>query len=329
METAGDRSPLASFGTIGAEGVFVREIEESLLTGRIDVAVHSFKDLPSRAPAHLVVAAVPPRRDAADILVLRRAAFRPGESEFPVRREATLGTASARRTAWVHELRPDLVVTHVRGNVPTRIGRIGDRLDGVVLAAAGVERLRESPLPEARDPIPEDRGAHRLSPDRFIPAPRSGRPRGAVPSRRPPDSGGGRRSRSRAEPRTGRGGALPAGARGRGLRDGLRRLVQGRFARRVGDGRSARAWWPGLPGADEGEERRSGRRSGVERIRTTVGSLRGRSVLVTRARGDCAAWAARLQSAGARPVTLPCIECHPITEPSVRRRLTQTLPETD
>ena len=174
METAGDRSPLAPFGTIGAEGVFVREIEESLLSGRIDVAVHSFKDLPSRAPAELVVAAVPPRRDAADVVVLGRDAFRLAEPGLPVRPGATLGTASARRTAWIHELRPDLVVTHVRGNVPTRIGRVGEGLDGVVLAAAGVARLRESPLPDAEDPVPAGLVVHRLAPERFVPAPAQG-----------------------------------------------------------------------------------------------------------------------------------------------------------
>ena len=174
METAGDRSPQAAFGTIGAEGVFVREIEESLLSGRIDVAVHSFKDLSSRAPAELVIAAVPPRRDAADVFVLRRDAFRPAEPELPVRRGTTLGTASARRTAWIRELRPDLAVQHVRGNVPTRIGRIGEGLDGVVLAAAGVERLRESPLPGAEDPVPADLVVHRLAPERFVPAPAQG-----------------------------------------------------------------------------------------------------------------------------------------------------------
>lgn len=174
METAGDRSPLAAFGTIGAEGVFVRDIEEALLSGRIDVAVHSFKDLPSRTPAELVVAAVPARRDAADVLVLRQSALRPVAPEFPVIPEATLGTASARRAAWIRELRPDLTVAHVRGNVPTRIGRIGKGLDGVVLAAAGVERLRESPLPDATDPVPADLVVHRLAPERFVPAPAQG-----------------------------------------------------------------------------------------------------------------------------------------------------------
>ena len=174
LETAGDRSPQASFGTIGAEGVFVREIEESLLSGRIDVAVHSFKDLPSQAPPGLVVAAVPPRRDAADVLVLRRGAFRPSEPELPVTPRSRLGTASARRTAWIRDLRPDLAVRHVRGNVPTRIRRVGDGLDGVVLAAAGLERLRESPLPGAEDPVPADLVVHRLDPDRFVPAPAQG-----------------------------------------------------------------------------------------------------------------------------------------------------------
>ena len=214
METAGDRSPLAPFGRIGAEGVFVREIEESLLSGRIDVAVHSFKDLPSRAPAELVVAAVPPRRDAADVVVLRRDAFRPAEPGLPVRPGATLGTASARRTAWIHALRPDLVVTHVRGNVPTRIGRVGEGLDGVVLAAAGVERLRESPLPDATDPVPADLVVHRLAPECFVPAPAQGAL--AVQCRRDDHRTreAARGARSRAQPRAGGGGAVPAGARG-------------------------------------------------------------------------------------------------------------------
>ena len=152
----------------------MREIEDALLSGRIDVAVHSFKDLPSRTSAELLVAAVPARRDAADVLVLRRAAFRPAEPELPVVPKATLGTASARRAAWIRELRPDLTVAHVRGNVPTRIGRVGDGLDGVVLAAAGVDRLRESPLPDAEDPVPADLVVHRLAPERFVPAPAQG-----------------------------------------------------------------------------------------------------------------------------------------------------------
>ena len=174
IETSGDRSPLAAFGSIGAEGVFVREIAESLLSGRIDLAVHSFKDLPTRAPEELVVAAVPLRRDPADVVVLRRRAFRPSEPGLPVVRKARLGTASSRRRAWIRALRPDIAVAHLRGNVPTRIARVGEGLDGVVLAAAGLDRLRESSLSDVSPPVPPDLVVHRLPPDEFIPAPAQG-----------------------------------------------------------------------------------------------------------------------------------------------------------
>ncbi len=174
IETAGDRAPLAPFGSIGPQGVFVREIEESLLAGRIDVAVHSYKDLPTGSPAGLVIAAVPERRDPADVLVMKREVFRPGTPALPVAAKARLGTASARRRAWLRDMRPDIETVHVRGNVPTRIGKIGPELDGVVLAAAGIERLRESTLAPAEDPVPPGLIVERLPPEHFVPAPAQG-----------------------------------------------------------------------------------------------------------------------------------------------------------
>lgn len=173
ISTSGDRSAAASFGSIGPQGVFVREIEQALVDGKIDFAVHSYKDLPSESPEALVVAATPARRDPADWLVYRRESATADDAWLPLPRGARVGTSSARRQAWLRRFRPDLELAPLRGNVPTRIRRLGDGdYDAIVLAGAGIERLDE-----ATDVLASSLGRlarRRLDPGRFVPAPAQG-----------------------------------------------------------------------------------------------------------------------------------------------------------
>jgi hydroxymethylbilane synthase len=132
ITTVGDRDRSRPFGEIGARGVFVKEIEEALLDGRIDVAVHSAKDMTSTDTAGLAVGAYLPRDDPRDALC-GAGELRPG---------MRVGTASARRRAQLLALEPGLVVEPLRGNVETRLRKRRERrLDAVVLAACGLDRL--------------------------------------------------------------------------------------------------------------------------------------------------------------------------------------------
>jgi hydroxymethylbilane synthase len=174
IRTSGDLSAAASFGSIGPQGVFVREIEQAVLDGAVDLAVHSFKDLPTSSAAELVVAAVPVRVDAADVLLVSEHAYaRDRDALLPLVEEARVGTASARRRVWLNHFRPDLEVDSLRGNVPTRVKRLknGD-YDAILLAAAGIERLRAST--SVLDAPLAGLIALRLDPRRFVPAPAQG-----------------------------------------------------------------------------------------------------------------------------------------------------------
>ena len=132
MTTAGDRDRTRPFGEIGARGVFVKEIEEALLDGRVDVAVHSAKDMTSTTTEGLAVGAYLPREDPRDALC-GADGVRPG---------MRIGTASVRRRAQLLALEPTLSVEPLRGNVDTRLRKLGERgLDAIVLAACGLERL--------------------------------------------------------------------------------------------------------------------------------------------------------------------------------------------
>jgi hydroxymethylbilane synthase len=132
ITTVGDRDRSRPFGEIGARGVFVKEIEEALLEGRIDVAVHSAKDMTSSDTDGLVVGAYLPRDDPRDALC-GADALRPG---------MRVGTASVRRRAQLLALEPGLVVEPLRGNVETRLRKRRERgLDAIVLAACGLDRL--------------------------------------------------------------------------------------------------------------------------------------------------------------------------------------------
>jgi len=132
ITTAGDRDRTRPFGEIGSRGVFVKELEEALLDHRIDVAVHSAKDLTATDSAGLVIGAFLPRDDPRDALC-------GAESLAPGMR---VGTASARRKAQLLALEPSLSIEPLRGNIDTRLRKRGERgLDAVVLAACGLDRL--------------------------------------------------------------------------------------------------------------------------------------------------------------------------------------------
>jgi hydroxymethylbilane synthase len=149
ITTTGDRDRSKPFGELGARGVFVKEIEEALLSGRADVAVHSAKDMTSTDTEGLAVAAYLPREDARDALCGAEA-IEPG---------MRIGTASARRRAQLLALEPKLSIEPLRGNVDTRLRKRGERgLDAVVLAAAGLDRLGLS-----------GEIGHRFDPDQLVP----------------------------------------------------------------------------------------------------------------------------------------------------------------
>ncbi len=137
VRTEGDRRPEVPLEQIGGQGVFVAEVQQAVLDGRADVAVHSAKDLPPRPAAGLRLAAVPPRGDVRDVLVgSTLAGLRPG---------SLVATGSARRRAQLANLRPDLGFIPLRGNIETRIARAGAGADAVVVAAAALERLSIAP----------------------------------------------------------------------------------------------------------------------------------------------------------------------------------------
>jgi hydroxymethylbilane synthase len=132
ITTAGDRDRTRPFGQIGERGVFVKELEEALLAGRIDVAVHSAKDMTSTDTAGLAVGAYLPRDDPRDALC-GAADLRPG---------MRIGTASVRRRAQLLALEPELSIEPMRGNIDTRLRKRDERgLDAIVLAACGLDRL--------------------------------------------------------------------------------------------------------------------------------------------------------------------------------------------
>ena len=148
MRTEGDRLASAKLAAVGGKGLFVREIEEALRAGSIDVAVHSLKDLPAETPDGLVLTAFPPREDPRDVLVSRVPG---GLDALPA--GAVVGTSSPRRRALVLAARPDVTVEPLRGNVDTRLKKLEAGVcDATVLAAAGLARLGVSapnttPLP--------------------------------------------------------------------------------------------------------------------------------------------------------------------------------------
>ena len=155
IRTSGDRLTQGPLAAVGSKGLFVKELEEALLAGRIDFAVHSMKDVPAKLAAGLVIGAVPARADARDVLVSAGpgglAGLAPG---------ARVGTASVRRRAQVLARRPDVQIAFLRGNVDTRLEkwRRGE-VDALIVAAAGLARLGVA-----------EPAAQPLDPDELLPA---------------------------------------------------------------------------------------------------------------------------------------------------------------
>jgi len=134
IKTTGDKITDVPLARVGGKGLFTKEIEEALLDGRADLAVHSLKDLPTELPAGLVLAAVPEREDPHDAIVGKRL------TELPD--GARVGTSSLRRAAQLRHLRPALMIESVRGNLDTRLRKLDEgQYDAIVLAAAGLKRL--------------------------------------------------------------------------------------------------------------------------------------------------------------------------------------------
>jgi len=164
IKTQGDRIQHLSFDKMEGKGFFTKELEEALLNGSIDLAVHSHKDLPTQNPAGLVVAAVSEREDPAELLLIRSESV--GKGLDTLADAANVGTSSARRKAQLLHLRPDLHITDLRGNVPTRVQKLRDgQYDAIMLAAAGIGRLGLDL---------SGLTVQRLQPDTFIPAPAQG-----------------------------------------------------------------------------------------------------------------------------------------------------------
>jgi hydroxymethylbilane synthase len=134
IRTTGDKITDVPLAKVGTKGLFTKEIEEALIDGRIDLAVHSLKDLPTELPAGLKIAAVPEREDSRDALCGRRL------NELPD--GARVGTSSLRRVAQLRAARPGLVIESIRGNLDTRLRKLSEgQYDALVLAAAGLRRL--------------------------------------------------------------------------------------------------------------------------------------------------------------------------------------------
>lgn len=137
IRTSGDRIQDRPLSESGGKGLFTKEIEDALLEGHIDLAVHSAKDLTTLLPAGLILPACLPREDARDAFISRKAA-----SLAALPKGARLGTASLRREAQVKRLRPDLAIVPLRGNVETRLRKLDDgAMDATILALAGLKRL--------------------------------------------------------------------------------------------------------------------------------------------------------------------------------------------
>jgi hydroxymethylbilane synthase len=134
IRTTGDKITDVPLAKVGTKGLFTKEIEEALLDGRIDLAVHSLKDLPTVVPEGLAVTAIPEREDPRDALIGFRMADLPPN--------ARIGTSSLRRSAQLRALRPDLRIHDLRGNLDTRLRKLDEgQYDAIVLASAGLRRL--------------------------------------------------------------------------------------------------------------------------------------------------------------------------------------------
>lgn len=155
IETLGDKRQDVPISEIGGAGVFVDDVKAALIDGQADLAVHSLKDVPTEGCDECELIAIPLRGDARDAFVSAD-----GVSFYNLKKGAVIGTSSARRRAQIKELRPDLEVVSVRGDIKTRVKKIKtEKLDGILIAAVGLERLGM-----------EDLITDYFDPHKFIPA---------------------------------------------------------------------------------------------------------------------------------------------------------------
>lgn len=144
IETHGDQTQADNkpFAQMQGQGFFTKAVQDAVLENKADVAVHSFKDLPSLGMPELEIAAVSKRADARDVLVIKPTAFHKDAEALPLKDNARVGTSAVRRQKQLNALRPDLHCQDLRGNVPTRVKSLHEGpLDAIVLAAAGLDRL--------------------------------------------------------------------------------------------------------------------------------------------------------------------------------------------
>jgi hydroxymethylbilane synthase len=140
IKTTGDRLQEVTFAQVGSKGMFTKEIEEALAEGRVDLAVHSLKDLPTELPELFALAATPPRVDPRDVFVSVKY-----ENLAALPQGAVVGTSSQRRRAQLKALRPDIEAIEFRGNVDTRLRKLAEgQVDAILLAAAGLDRLEKT-----------------------------------------------------------------------------------------------------------------------------------------------------------------------------------------
>ncbi len=165
IKTKGDLIQNLSFDKIEGKGFFTKEIENALLANEVDVAVHSLKDMPTEHPEGLSLSGLSEREDPSDILILNKDAI---DSDRPLslKKDAIIGTSSARRKAQIKSLAPEIILKDIRGNVPTRLSKLSDGdFDGIILASAGINRL-ELDISEFK--------SFRFNPKEFVPAPGQG-----------------------------------------------------------------------------------------------------------------------------------------------------------
>ncbi len=142
IKTQGDLVQHLGFDKLEGKGFFTKEIEDALLRGEVDLAVHSMKDLPTSPPEGLVITAVSYRDNPADLLIVRPESLDKGQI-FRLKKGAIVGTSAARRKAQLLDFRPDVLPQDIRGNVPTRLEKLRQgQFDAIFLAAAGVNRLQ-------------------------------------------------------------------------------------------------------------------------------------------------------------------------------------------
>lgn len=140
IKTTGDRMQEVTFAQVGSKGMFTKEIEEALAAGAIDLAVHSLKDLPTELPEGFALAATPKRVDPRDVFVAAKF-----EKLADLPQGSRVGTSSQRRRAQLKALRPDIEAVEFRGNVDTRLRKLGEgQVDAILLAAAGLDRLEKT-----------------------------------------------------------------------------------------------------------------------------------------------------------------------------------------